>query len=93
MKARVFIPADLEQGKIIGSAVYNPISLASKATTMKSTTVQRTQRQIPLGVRQHQHAAYYAEGSKTLGYEVCEQLGWRGASPLHCAPGQWLPLH
>jgi len=25
---------------------------------------------------------YYAEGSKTLGYEVCEQLGWR--APDHC---------
>jgi threonine synthase len=30
-----------------------------------------------LGLRQHQSRAYYAEGAKTTGFEIAEQLGWR----------------
>ncbi len=78
LDAFVFIPDNLEQGKIIGSAVYNPTLLAVRGSYDQ---VNRLCAEVGdkygwafvnINVR-----PYYAEGSKTLGYEVAEQLGWR----------------
>ncbi len=77
LKAYVFIPADLEQGKIVGAAVYGPTVVAVKGSY---DDVNRLCSELAdtyhwafvnINVR-----PYYAEGSKTLGYEVAEQLGW-----------------
>ncbi len=62
MKAYVFVPTDVESGKLEGAAVYNPVLVA----------VRYHWGFININLR-----PYYAEGSKTLGYEVAEQLGWR----------------
>src|SRR3990172_6345447 len=83
MKARVFIPADLEQGKIVGSAVYAPTLVAvdggyDDVNRLCSELSDR----YPWAFVNVNLRPYYAEGSKTLGYEVCEQLGWR--APDHC---------
>ena len=78
LKRFVFIPADLEAGKVIGAGVYNPIIVAIKGTYDE---VNRLCSEVAdafkwafvnVNVR-----PYYAEGSKTLGYEVVEQLGWK----------------
>jgi threonine synthase len=79
----VFIPSDLEEGKIIGAGVYEPNLVAVKGNY---DDVNRLCSEIAdvhkwafvnVNVR-----PYYAEGSKTLGFETAEQLGWR--APDHC---------
>ena len=78
MRAAVFMPADLERVKIVGAAVYGPTVVAVKGSY---DDVNRLCSEIAdsynwafvnINVR-----PFYAEGSKTLGYEVAEQLGWR----------------
>ena len=75
----VFIPHDLEVPKIIASAIYTNRLVAVRGNY---DDVNRLASEIAgeedgwafvnVNVR-----PYYAEGSKTLGYEVAEQLGWR----------------
>jgi len=83
LKCYIFIPADLEQGKVVGASIYGPTVLAVKGTY---DDVNRLCSELA----DSYHWAfvninmrpYYAEGSKTLGYEVAEQLGWK--TPDHC---------
>jgi threonine synthase len=83
MKASVFIPADLEQGKIVGSAVYNPTLVAVEGSYDEVNRLcSELGDKYPWAFVNINMRPYYAEGSKTLGYEVCEQLGWR--APDHC---------
>ena len=83
MKACVFIPADLEQGKVIGSAVYNPTLVAVEGSYDEVNRLcSELGDKYPWAFVNINVRPYYAEGSKTLGYEVCEQLGWR--APDHC---------
>lgn len=78
VRSIVFIPADLERGKIIGAAVYGPTLVAVDGTYDE---VNRLCSEIadnyPWAFVNINMRPYYAEGSKTLGYEVAEQLGWR----------------
>ncbi|MEV4281339.1 threonine synthase [Actinoplanes xinjiangensis] len=77
----VFIPADLEPGKIITTAVYGGDLVAIEGSyddvnRLCSELVETDEFEdtafVNVNVR-----PFYAEGSKTLGYEVAEQLGWR----------------
>jgi threonine synthase len=77
----VFIPYDLEQGKIITTAVYGGDLVAIEGSyddvnRLCSELVETDDFEdtafVNVNVR-----PFYAEGSKTLGYEVAEQLGWR----------------
>jgi threonine synthase len=78
LEAYVFIPDDLEEAKILGSAVYG-----AKLVKIRGNydQVNRLCSQIagehPWGFVNVNLRTFYAEGSKTLGYEVAEQLGWR----------------
>ncbi len=75
----VLVPADLEQPKIVTTAVYGGTFVAVKGTY---DDVNRLASEL---AGEHADWAfvnvnvrpYYAEGSKTLGFEVAEQLGWR----------------
>lgn len=74
----VFIPDGLEQGKIIGSAIYEPQTVAIKGTY---DDVNRLCSEI---ADKYEWAfvnvnlrPYYAEGAKTHGFEIAEQLGWK----------------
>jgi threonine synthase len=80
-QATVFIPSDLEPSKILASAVYNPRLVAVEGSyddvnrltsELQDDDAFETTAFVNQNVR-----PYYAEGSKTLGYEVAEQLGWR----------------
>jgi threonine synthase len=78
LKAYVFIPADIEQSKIISTAIYNPILVAVEGSyddvnRLCSKLVAR----YNWGFININLRPYYAEGSKTLAYEIAEQLGWR----------------
>ncbi|MBI3416348.1 MAG: threonine synthase [Verrucomicrobia bacterium] len=78
LKAYVFIPADLEQGKIVNSLVYGAQVIAIKG---HYDEVNRLCAEIAgkfgwafVNVNMR---PYYAEGSKSMGFEIAEQLGWR----------------
>ncbi|MYB84228.1 MAG: threonine synthase [Chloroflexi bacterium] len=82
MKAYVFIPSDLEAGKVLGAAIYNPTMVAVNGSyddvnrLCSELADQYQWAFVNINVR-----PFYADGSKTLGYEVAEQLGWR--APAH----------
>jgi threonine synthase len=83
LKALVFIPADLEQGKVVGSAVYGPTLVAVKGNYDDANRLcSELTDKYPWAFVNINIRPYYAEGSKTLAYEVVEQLGWR--APDHC---------
>jgi threonine synthase len=74
----IFIPDDLEQGKVIGSTIYGPRAIAIRGTY---DDVNRLCSEVAdkygwafvnINVR-----PFYTEGAKTYGFEVAEQLGWR----------------
>ncbi|MGH7819883.1 MAG: threonine synthase [Candidatus Binatia bacterium] len=73
----VFIPDDLEQGKVVGSAIYGPRVVAIRGNY---DDVNRLCSEIAdkygwafvnVNIR-----PYYTEGAKTYGFEIAEQLGW-----------------
>ena len=79
IRSVVLMPADLEQQKIVTTAVYGGTLVAVEGNY---DDVNRLASEL---AGEHEDWAfvnvnvrpYYAEGSKTLGYEVAEQLGWR----------------
>ncbi|MBI3306952.1 MAG: threonine synthase [Candidatus Omnitrophica bacterium] len=77
-KRYIFIPANLEQAKIVGTLVYSPNLVAVNGNY---DDVNRLCSEIASKYRwgfvNINLRAYYAEGSKTLGFEIAEQLGWR----------------
>ena len=93
LRSCVFIPNDLEAGKVTGTLVYAPTLVEVQGTYDE---VNRLCAEI--GDKYHwafvniNLRPYYAEGSKTVGYEIAEQLGWR--APAHvvvpCAGGSLL---
>ena len=90
LKSYIFIPADLEPGKVVATLVYNPTLVKVEGTYDE---VNRLCSEIADKYRwafvNVNFRPYYSEGSKTYGYEIVEQLGWR--TPDHvvvpCAGG------
>jgi threonine synthase len=74
----VFIPADLEAGKILGTLIYNPTLMAVKGNyDQVNRLCSEVANTHGWGFVNINLRPYYSEGSKTLGYEVIEQLGWQ----------------
>src|SRR5258707_591708 len=77
-KACVFIPADLESAKVLGTQVYGAriIRIDGNYDHVNRLCSQIADKHrwgfVNVNLR-----PYYAEGSKTMGYEIAEQLGWR----------------
>lgn len=78
LRCCIFIPADLEQGKVVGSTIYGPQVIAIRGNY---DDVNRLCSEIAdkygwafvnINIR-----PYYTEGAKTYGFEIAEQLGWR----------------
>ncbi len=90
LRSFIFIPADLEQGKVVGTLVYAPTLIAvegnyDEVNRLCSEVADKYRWAfVNINIR-----PFYSEGSKTYGYEIAEQLGWR--SPRHivvpCAGG------
>jgi threonine synthase len=78
MEALVFIPDDLERGKVVGSAIYNPTLVTVRGSyddvnrLCTELSMQFNWAFVNINVR-----PFYAEGSRTIAFEVAEQLGWR----------------
>ncbi|MBI4314284.1 MAG: threonine synthase [Candidatus Omnitrophica bacterium] len=82
LKRVIFIPADLEMGKVIGSLIYAP-----KLVAVEGNYDEVNRLCAEIGARYKwafvniNIRPYYAEGSKTYGFEIAEQLGWK--APQH----------
>ena len=74
----VFIPHDLEVGKVLGSAVFRPhvVAVRGNYDDVNRLCTQIADR-LGWGFANINLRAYYAEGAKTMGFEIAEQLGWR----------------
>jgi threonine synthase len=74
----VFIPDNLEAAKVLGSAVYRPhvIAVAGNYDDVNRLCTQVADR-YGWGFANINLRTYYAEGAKTYGLEIAEQLGWR----------------
>ncbi|MHA3770244.1 threonine synthase [Verrucomicrobiota bacterium sgz303538] len=78
LKSYVLIPADLEQGKVLGSLVYgtNVIGIHG-AYDQVNRLCSEIAGKYGWGFVNVNLRPYYAEGSKTMGFEIAEQLGWQ----------------
>ncbi|MCI4624976.1 MAG: threonine synthase [Candidatus Magnetoovum sp. WYHC-5] len=89
----IFIPASLETSKIVASLVYEPNLIAvdgnyDDVNRLCSEIANKYKWAfVNINIR-----PYYAEGSKTLGFEIIEQLGWRAPDNVivPCASGSLL---
>jgi len=74
----IFIPYDLEQGKILGTLVFGTNLVGIKGTydevnrLCSEIAAKYKWAFVNINIR-----PYYAEGSKAMGYEIAEQLGWK----------------
>lgn len=82
LRSFIFIPADLEMGKIIGCLIYAPNLIAVEGNydevnrLCSEVAASYHWAFVNINIR-----PYYGEGSKTYVYEIVEQLGWR--APQH----------
>jgi threonine synthase len=78
LEAWVFIPDDLEAAKVLGSAVYAPhlVRIRGHYDDVNRLCAQIADR-FGWGIVNVNLRGYYGEGSKTIAFEVTEQLGWR----------------
>jgi threonine synthase len=78
LQAAVFCPRDLEREKLIATAAYGATIYAVRGTydDCSRLTVELSF-ELPWGFVNVGLRSYYAEGSKTVAYEISEQLGWQ----------------
>ena len=96
----VFVPSDIEVNKILQAATYGANIIAVKGTYDEANRLAAQAADeydwalVNINVR-----SYYVEGSKTLAFETCEQLGWKapdnivipmGSGALLCAVSRGL---
>src|SRR5439155_9492323 len=78
LKAYVFIPSDLEQGKVVNSLIYgaNVVGIRGHYDEVNRLCAEIAGK-YPWAFVNVNMRPYYAEGSKSMGFEIIEQLGWR----------------
>jgi threonine synthase len=77
MEAAVFCPADLEPEKLVATAAFRPTIYAVQGTydDCSRLTIELSF-ELPWAFVNVGLRSYYAEGSKTVAFEIAEQLGW-----------------
>jgi threonine synthase len=85
MKSYIFIPHDLERGKVMGTSIYEPNLIGIEGSyddvnrfCSEVASVHRWAF-VNINIR-----PFYGDGSKTFGYEIAEQLGWRAPDNVVC---------
>ncbi|MFN8644802.1 MAG: threonine synthase [Candidatus Binatia bacterium] len=82
LRCFLFLPDRLEQGKIIGSAIYGPHAVAVRGTyddvNRLCSEIADKYRWAFVNINMR---PFYTEGAKTYGFEIAEDLGW--AAPRH----------
>jgi threonine synthase len=85
LESYIFVPADLERAKILGTCVYGAKLIGVHGTYDE---VNRLCTQVAFkygwGFVNINLRPFYAEGSKTMGFEIAEQLGWRTPPHVVC---------
>jgi threonine synthase len=78
LRSYVFIPSNLEQGKIVTTAVYggNVVAIEGNYDDVNRLCAELAG-MYPWAFVNVNMRPYYAEGSKTLAFETAEQLGWQ----------------
>jgi threonine synthase len=83
LEAWIFIPHDLEPAKVLGTSVFGPKLVRVRGTY---DDVNRLCAQVAdsfgWGLVNVNLRAYYGEGSKTMAFEIIEQLGWRAPTAI-----------
>jgi threonine synthase len=78
MEAVVLVPIDLEPEKLVANAVYGAHIYAVRGSYDDCSRLAiELSWELPWASVNVNLRAYYAEGSKTLAFEIAEQLGWR----------------
>jgi threonine synthase len=105
LKAYILIPCDLEQEKIRGTAIFNPVLVGVRGTydQVNRLGTELADKHEEIAFANINIRPYYGEGSKTMGYEIAEQLGWTfpghvviptaGASLITKVPKAFQELH
>ena len=97
MPSIVFVPSDLESAKIVQTAVYGGTLVGVEGSyddvNRLCSELSETDEFESTGFVNVNVRPYYAEGSKTLGFEVAEQLGWRLPRSVRGADGVGLDAH
>jgi threonine synthase len=85
LESYILVPADLERSKILGTSIYGAKVIGIKGTYDE---VNRLCTQIAFkygwGFVNINLRPFYSEGSKTFGFEMAEQLGWRTPQHVVC---------
>jgi threonine synthase len=85
LAAYVFVPADLERAKVLGTSIFGAKVIGVRGTYDE---VNRLCTQVAFkygwGFVNINLRPFYAEGSKTFGFEIAEQLGWRVPQHVVC---------
>jgi threonine synthase len=88
MSAAVFCPADLEPEKLVATSVYGATIYAVDGSYDQcSRLTLELMSEVPWGFVNVGLRTYYAEGSKTIAFEIAEQLDWRLPDALFCPIG------
>ena len=83
LQSYIFIPADLETGKVVGTLVYKPnlIKVNGSYDDVNRLCSEVADKYkiafVNINIR-----PYYGDGSKTYGYEIAEQLGWHAPEQI-----------
>jgi threonine synthase len=78
LRSVVLIPHDLEAGKVVTTAIYGGTLVAVQGTYDDVNRLcAEVAGEVPWAFVNVNVRPFYAEGSKTVGYEIAEQLGWR----------------
>ena len=77
-KTFIFVPADLELEKVVATRIYgaNLVKIQGNYDQVNRLCSEVAQK-YSWGIVNVNLRSYYAEGSKTVGFEIAEQLGWR----------------
>lgn len=78
LRCFVFMPADVEEGKVVATSVFEPTVVAVDGNYDEVNRLcSQLLEELPWAFCNINIRPFYAEGSKTLTFETAEQLGWR----------------
>ncbi len=82
LKSCIFIPHDAEPMKLTSTQIYDPLLIAVKGSTSRINSLcNEAMSRMNWGFVNINLRPYYAEGAKTISYEIAEQLDWN--APNH----------
>jgi threonine synthase len=85
LESYIFVPSDLERSKILGTSVFGAKVIAVRGTYDEvNRLAQEVAFKYGWGFVNINLRPFYAEGSKTFGFEIAEQLGWRTPQHVVC---------